>query len=174
MCYLNLHEDSGYYLSAFGDAGTGEQAEEPNKIKKQRSFNKKGSFAFRLGTGLAVSLLLGLFTVGEIMSGNNTQAWFNLVSRITTLFTAFVSGYISGVYDVKLQARDLMHKVKVLRLFKMCYEKHLFPTYDEDEQAKVEYEEYEKARDQAVELVVDPEESDVLLIDRKDEENKSL
>ena len=161
------NEDSGYYLSAFADSGSGEKAEESKKIKKQRKFNTRGNRAIRITFGLVFSLAMGLLTVGEFMSGNNAQAWFNLISRITTLFTSLMSGWLSGIVDVKLQARELKHKVDILKLFKSAYEKHLFSTYDENEEAKAEFEKYQEEVKEAVEMVVDDEEKQVLLIDKK-------
>lgn len=161
------NEDSGYYLSAFADSGSGEKAEESKKIKKQRKFNTRGNRAIRITFGLILSLTMGLLTVGDFMAGNNAQAWFNLISRIATLFTSLMSGWLSGIVDVKLQARELKHKVDILKLFESAYKKHLFSTYDENEEAKAEFEKYQEELQESVELTVDAEENKVLLIDKQ-------
>ena len=156
---------SSYYLQAFAESNQRDILEEGEGYRKARSYNKRSSRAIRLISGAFVSLALGILTVNEFMRGDDAQAWVNLVSRIANLFTALLSGWLSGANDVKLEANSIQNKTDVLKLFQSAYEKKLFPMYDEDEKAKIHFEEQEKAKEEAISNVVDPEE--VLQLENK-------
>ena len=133
---------TGYYLQAFAESNQKDIIEQGEAIRHQRKFNKVSSRAARLIIGAVVSLALGILTVNDFMSGDDTQAWVNLVVRITNMFTAILSGWISGAIDVKLEAVAIANKTEVLRLFKSAYDKHLFALYTEEDASKKEWEDY--------------------------------
>lgn len=148
---------SSYYLQAFAESNQRDILEEGEGYRKARSYNKRSSRAIRLISGAVISLALGILTVNEFMRGDDAQAWVNLVSRIANLFTALLSGWLSGANDVKLEAASIENKTDVLKLFKSGYEKGLFPLYDEDEKARMHYEAQEKAKEEAIQDVVESE-----------------
>lgn len=154
-----VFKESGaaYYLQAFAESDQSDIMEVGEVIRKTRARNKRTNRAVRLISGAVVSLALGILTVNDFMKGNDSQAWLNLVARITNLFTALLSGYLSGVSDVTKQANAIENKTDVLKMFKLSYEKKLFTVYSEDEKAKKEYEEYQKEEQEAKDNVIDPE-----------------
>ncbi len=144
-----------YYLQAFAESNQKDVIEQGEAYKKARKYVRTSNRAIRLISGAVVSLALGILTVNEFMKGNDGQAWMNLVTRISNLFTALLSGWLSGATDVKLEANSIANKTDVLKLFKSAYEKNLFEKYNEDEKAKKHYEEQEKRKAEAINSVVD-------------------
>ena len=149
---------ASYYLSAFGDSKTRDITEEGVYIDKEIAFSRKSTRAFKITTSLLVSLAWGILTVQEMMSGDDTQAWFNLISRITALFTSILSGWMSGANEVKLRARKIKNKIIMLTIFKNSLDKKIFIPESENELAKKEYEEYLKEQEEALKNVVVPDE----------------
>ncbi len=152
-----------YYIQAFAESNQRDILEEGEGYKKAKTFNKRSSRAIRLVSGLVISLALGILTVNDFMKAGQGQAWMNLVTRIGNLVTALLSGWLSGVTEVKIEANAIENKTDVLKLFKSAYDKQLFELYDENEMAKKHYEEQEKEKEQkikeAIESVV--EEDDI-------------
>lgn len=156
-----------YYLQAFAESNQADLMEVGEVIKETRSKARRMNRAARLVSGVIISLGLGILTVNDFMKGNDAQAWMNLISRITNLFTALLSGYLSGVSDVIKESNSIENKTDVLKMFKEAYDNHLFPVYSEYEGAKKEFEEYQKEVEEAKNNVVDsvPE---VLQIEEKE------
>ena len=154
-----IFKESGaaYYLQAFAESNQADIMEVGEVIRQTRAKNRRTNRAVRLVSGLLVSLALGILTVNDFMKGNDAQAWMNLVARITNLFTALLSGYLSGVSDVTKQANAIENKIDVLKMFKMSYEKKMFPILNEGEQAKRDFEQYQKEEQEAKDNVIDPE-----------------
>lgn len=146
-----------YYLQAFAESNQRDVLEQGEGYRKARQFNKRSNRAVRLISGVIVSLALGILTVNDFMSGNDAQAWVNLVVRIANMFTALLSGWLSGANDVKLEANSIENKTDVLKLFKSGFEKKLFPLYDENLMAKMRFEEQERQKAEAKANVVEPE-----------------
>ncbi|MCR4661690.1 MAG: hypothetical protein K5765_06825 [Clostridia bacterium] len=148
---------TAYYLQAFAESSQRDILEQGEVYKRARKYNKTSSRAVRLVSGAVISLALGILTVNDFMRGNDAQAWMNLVTRITNLFTGLFSGWLSGAVDVKLEANAIENKTDVLKLFKSAYEKHLFELYDEDALAKKNYERQEQEKKEAEKNVIIPE-----------------
>ena len=104
-------------------------------IKKNKTTNR----TVKIVSQLAISLIWGLLTVYDFISGDDTQAWVNLVSRITALFTSYFSGYLSAVIEVKLEAEKVKNKVVVLMAFHNALLKRTFIPKLESEIAREEY-----------------------------------
>lgn len=133
-----------FYLQAFVGNTSVSTLEQGKKLQKERQFNKRANRFVKISTSVIVSLVIGLLAVKDFMDAGSAAAWVNLISRVATLFTSLVSGWLSATIDVKIQAEILENKAQVLSIFKSAYNKHLFSTLDENEQAKAEYEQYEK------------------------------
>lgn len=146
---------AAYYLQATADSNQADIMEVGEYIKEKRAKNKRTNRIVRITSGIIISLALGILTVNEVMKGNDAQAWTNLVTRITNLFTALLSGYLSGVADVKEQANAIENKTDVLKMFQSAYEKKLFEIYDESEEAKKDYEKYQKEVEESKDNIVD-------------------
>ena len=147
-----------YYLQAFATSNQRDMLEQGEGYKKARKYNRTSSRTVRLVGGAVISLALGVLTVNDFMRAGDGQAWMNLVTRIANLFTALFSGWLSGVGDVKLEAEAIENKTDVLKLFNSAYEKKLFATYDENEDAKRTYEKQQEEKKKAVESVVPDDE----------------
>lgn len=148
---------AAYYLQALAESNQADIMEVGEFIKIDRKRTRIINRAVRITSGAIISLAIGILTVNEFMKGNDSQAWVNLVSRITNLFTALFSGYLSGVSDVRKQADAIENKTDVLKMFKSAYDKHLFQVYDEEEQARREYEKYKQEQEEAKKNVIEPE-----------------
>ena len=135
-----------YFLSVFDDVeDNAELLEVGKQIDKKRDKNKHSRRVIKIFTSLGISLVMGILTVNDFINSQDTQAWVNLVSRITALFTSFLSGWVSGTYDVNLQAKSLANKLNVLQLFHNSLKMKLFIPTLEDDIAKQEYEKYLKS-----------------------------
>lgn len=130
-----------YFLSAYDEESDNltQSLEVGNKINKERRKNKHSRRIIKIASSLGISLIFGALTIKDLASGNNMQAWTNLISRIFALFTSFFSGWLSGAVDVKLQANQLIGKIKVLNSFHQALVKKHFTPKQESELAQEEY-----------------------------------
>jgi hypothetical protein len=162
-----------YYLQAFAESNQRDIIEQGEVYKKLRKYNKTSARAVRLISGAVISLGIGILTVNDFVNAGNAQAWMNLVTRISNLFTALFSGWVSGVGDVKLEANAIENKTDVLKLFSSAYEKKLFDIYEDEEKAKRQYQKQEEAKHDAIKDVINNdinplENHDIMLIEEGD------
>ena len=146
-----------YYLSAHGKASNRDILEQPKAFAKEIKINKGVNRALKIVASLFISFLWSTMTVREFMSGNNAQAWLNLIARLTAFVTSFCSGWATSVIDVKIRAQVLENKTEILRGFQSCIDKKEFTPKTYEELAKAQYEAEEKAREEAIKNVVLPE-----------------
>jgi len=146
-----------YFLSAFGKNKSKSILEIGSQLDKDIRFNRTSNRILKIVVSLGISLAFGLLTVKEFMQGDDIQAWANLVSRITALFTSILSGWLSSVIDIKLKAQKLVNKMDVLVIFKNAYDKHLFVAKSEEELAKEELNKYKEEQEKSKQNIVDPE-----------------
>lgn len=146
-----------YYLQATAESNNYDIMEMGAYYKKARKENRRLSYASRIVVGLVFSIGMSLFTVGDFVSGNNAQAWMNLVTRVGNLFTSMLSGWISGASDVHLECLAIRNKIDVLEMFKSSHEQNRYEHLTEEELAKKEWEDNEKRKQEAVKDVVEPE-----------------
>lgn len=140
--------NANYFLTAFSETGANDRiVEEGHSLQRLRRSNKKWNRTIKISTSLGISLIWGLLTVKDFMDGNDIQAWVNLVSRITALFTSFFSGWMSSVKDVKIQARILINKYKVLKMFHEHLTRKFFNAKTDDELADAELKAYKEKRE---------------------------
>ena len=138
---IKVDADSvSYFLSAYDEDSTHltENLETGKKTQKQRDRNRKSHRIIKIASSLGISLVIGALAVKDFVSGSDTQAWTNLVSRIFALFTSFFSGWLSGTTDVKLQAIQLIGKIKVINNFHYCLTEKIFVPLSEKELAEKE------------------------------------
>lgn len=171
--------NSYYYLSAFGKPNSKSILEVGKQLDKEIKFNKTSNRVSKLVTAVIVSLVFCLFTFKDFGGEDGTQttqAWMNLIFRITSLLTSLLSGWLSSVIDVKLQAEKIDNKVKILRMFKTSLDKGLFIPKSEDELAKEEYENYLKEEEEKRKNIIDPEiiDSEEEIYKQKEEKNAIL
>ncbi len=150
--------NASYFLTAFTDSKVDDRiTEEGKSLNKERKVNRFTNRTLKIVSSLIISLVWGLLTVSDFISGNDSQAWVNLVSRISALFTSFFSGWVSSVVDIKLQARILENKYKVLQYFHNCLMRKMFIPKLEEELAQEEYDNYLKEQEEAKKNVIFPE-----------------
>lgn len=171
--------NASYFLTAFTEAKIDDRMTEEGKtLNKERKFNKFANRTLKIVASLVVSLIWGLLTISDFISGNDSQAWVNLVSRISALFTSFLSGWISSVMDIKLQARILENKFKVLQYFHNCLVKKMFVPKLEEELAQDEYKEYlkkeeEKKKNTIIPEIIDMNKNSAPMLENKEEKEGS-
>lgn len=133
---LSLKLDSPsyiYFLTAFGDSKGGGILEKGNYLQRKLKYDKRWNRTLKIVSSLFISLVWGMATIKELEEGGQTQAWFNLLSRLTAFLTSFVSGWGSSVISVKTRAEIIENKRNVLFDFKTYIDKNEFTpeTYDE-------------------------------------------
>ena len=131
---LNTPEYS-YFLTAFDSKSNGGVLEQGTSLKKQIKSDKRFNRALKIVSALFISLVWGMATVSDFTDDNaRTQAWFNLMSRLTALSTSLVSGWSSSILTVKTEAEMIENKQRVLKYFKQTYESGEFKvlTYEEE------------------------------------------
>jgi len=158
-CKVKLNSaNASYFLTAFTDSKVDDRITEEGKtLNKERKVNRFTNRTLKIVSSLIISLVWGLLTVSDFISGNDSQAWVNLVSRISALFTSFFSGWVSSVIDIKLQARILENKFKVLQYFHNCLMRKMFVPKLEEELAQEEYDNYLKEQEEAKKNIIFPE-----------------
>lgn len=146
-----------YYLTAFGKSNSKSVLEVGKQLDKEIKFNKKSNRLLKITFSLIISLIWGLLTVKDFASGNDVQAWANLISRIAAILTSLTSGWLSSTIDVKLKSEQLNNKLKVLTLFKNALDKKIFIPQSEEELAQKEYQNYLKEQEEQKKNVITPE-----------------
>ena len=146
-----------YYLSAFGKGGKVRSLQVAPQIDKEIRFNKIGNRVIRIIFSVVISFVFAAFTVKDFAKGNDPQAWLNLVSRFSALFTGLFSGWLSSVIDVKLRAEKLEDKTNILNTFYLHITRKEFIPKTENELAKEEYEKYLHDIEESKKEVVDVE-----------------
>lgn len=137
--------NANYYLTAFSEGDVSSTIlEEGKDLEGKRKNNRHRRRILKMVSSLVFSLIFGLLTANELMKAGDTQAWFNLIMRITALLTSLFSGWLSSVVDVKLMARMLINKLNVLKLFENCMKDKVFIPKFEQDLAKEEYEKWQK------------------------------
>lgn len=148
---------ASYYLTPFGTADDLELFEKPKAIQEDIKTNKKSNRAIKISSGIVISFIWAFLTVNEILDGKNVEMWMNLISRLLMALTSFLSGWLSSVITVKLEAELLKSKFDALVMFQTSFKKKLFECYTPDQMDAKDLEEYEEEQRKAKENVVIPE-----------------
>ena len=133
---LDTYGDS-YYLSLYDDGNEKvNEAEIGKKINKKIMKDKRNAFILKITSSLIVSIAWGALTIYELASGDGEaqkRAWMNLLSRVSALFTSYLSGFSTSVVNVRDKARAIENKTDILKYFKCAYDKKEFipETYEE-------------------------------------------
>lgn len=133
---------SAYYMSAFETHKGKSDLEVPFQLDKDIKFNKRFSRTFKIVSFMAVSLIMGMLGVKDLMQGNDLMAWWDLGIRIFTMFSCLFSGWGTAIIDVRLQALKIKNKISILEKFNMAYSTREFVPTDYQDLARAEYEKY--------------------------------
>lgn len=122
-----------YFLSAFDDGKSGGIIEKGSYLERKLKSDKRWNRTLKIVSSLFISLVWGMATTKEFVDGEQLQAWFNLISRLTAFLTSFVSGWSSSVVSVKTTAQIFENKTNVLNDYQTYLDnKEFIPeTYDE-------------------------------------------
>ena len=122
-----------YYLTAFGNGNGGGMLEQGNYLQRKIKTDKRFNRILKIATSIFVSLAWGMATTQEFTSGQQMQAWFNLISRLTAFATSFLSGWGSSIITVRTQAEIIENKTNVLKTFNRFYDNKEFvpETYEQ-------------------------------------------
>lgn len=135
---------SAYYMSAFETHTGKSDLEVPFQLDKDIKFNKRFSRTFKIISFIAVSLIVGMLGVKDMMQGNDLMAWWDLGIRIFTMFSCLFSGWGTSVIGVKLEALKIKNKISILEKFDISYSTREFVPTDYQDLARKDYEEYLK------------------------------
>ena len=138
-----------YYLTIFGKVTSKRLLERPKKLEKDIDLNKKYNRIIKISSSVVIAVIWGFLTVKDFMSGDDMQAWMNLVSRLLMLLTSLLSGWLSSVVTVKLESLVLENKYDVLKIFDNSYQHKTFLIQSDEEVARAEYEEQERLKQEA-------------------------
>lgn len=133
---LDTYGDS-YYLSLYDDGNEKvNEAEIGKKINQKIMRDKRNAFILKISSSLIVSIAWGALTIYELASGDSEaqkRAWMNLLSRVSALFTSYLSGFSTSVVNVRDKARAIENKTDILKYFKNAYERKEFvpETYEQ-------------------------------------------
>lgn len=133
---LDTYGDS-YYLSLYDDGNEKvNEAEIGKKINQKIMRDKRNAFILKITSSLIVSIAWGALTIYELASGDSEaqkRAWMNLLSRVSALFTSYLSGFSTSVVNVRDKARAIENKTDILKYFKCAYDsKEFIPeTYEQ-------------------------------------------
>lgn len=156
--------DFAYFLSANATSNQKGIAEKGKEIPKERKFSKHFNRIWKLMFTMVVTAAWSILTVQDFMGGDNTQAWVNLISRLTALASSFTSGWGSSIIDSKLASEELDNKTILLTDYDYAIKNKEF--IPEDYEARFaredkEAEERKKAEEEAARIaaaaVITPE-----------------
>ena len=140
---------SNYYLNAFGEEYKTSELEVGKLIAKKRKNNKRFYRTIKIVSGIVISLIMALYSVKDFMQGDDASAWTDLIIRIFTLFTGLYSGWLTSVFDVKLESQQINNKTRILEKFKISYDSKEYVPIDYEDLARKHYEEFlEKEKEQ--------------------------
>ena len=127
--YLSLYDDG---IENTNDAEKGKKIAE--RIKQVKIWRK----VIKIASALVISAVWGMLTIREFSGGGDEDsamktAWINLISRITSLITAFASGFSTSVINVKNLSYAIENKSEILRSYKQDYDNKVFipETYEQ-------------------------------------------
>lgn len=136
-----------YYLTYADNEIKGGKLKKAVPLNKKIKHDKRFKRIIKIVSTLFISLIWGMLTTQEFTSdAAKKQAWFLLISRITSLITSFVSGWSSAVLSVKTQSQIIKNKADVLQEFKDATDLKLFEPETYDQMIEREYNE-QKALD---------------------------
>lgn len=134
---LDTFGDS-YYLCLFDEGhGKVKESEKGKAIKRKIEKDKRNGLIMKIVSSLVISIVWSALTIKEFVDGGDAsaqqKAWMNLLSRIFSLITSFVSGYSISVINVRDEADAIENKTNILSFFKASYENKTFvpETYEE-------------------------------------------
>lgn len=134
---------SAYYMSELPWGSTLDILDVPAMLQKKRRQAELVGRGVRIFVSVLLSAFWAMITVQEFMDAGNTQAWMNLVTRITLVVTAIFNGYLNGVVYVSLDTAAFENKVAVLDEFVGDVNAGRFAIIDQQEEAKKEFEKWE-------------------------------
>lgn len=153
-----------YFLSANSSTSQQGIAEKGKQIPKERKFSRHFNRILKLSFTMVITAAWSILTVQDFMQGDNTQAWMNLITRLTAFATSFTSGWGSAIIDSKLASEELDNKTILLTEYSDALKNKEFLPEDYEQRYEREQREAElrkKAEEEALKStiasIVEPE-----------------
>ncbi len=161
-----------YYLSASGDGTARSILSRAITLKEKEKKNKNFRRWFKIALYIFVSILFAAATIQELTGEGVKEAALNSTIRLFTFVSGILSGFMTAVVSVKLEAEMLDDKSDLHDIYRSSYKKDFFPkTYEEIVDEEIEQEEKEK--EEALKNVVTPEiveeEQEPLMIEHQED-----
>lgn len=145
-----------YYLSASGDGTANSMLSRAIKLNEKEKKNKNFRRWFKIALYVFVSILFAAATIQELTGDGVKEAALNSTIRMFTFVSGILSGFLTAVVSVKLEAEMLDDKSDLHDVYRSSYKKDFFPkTYEEIVDEQIEQEEKEK--EETLKNVVTPE-----------------
>ncbi len=145
-----------YYLSASGDGTAKSVLSRAKTLNDKERKNKNFRRWFKISLYIFVSILFAAATIQELTGEGVREAALNSTFRLFTFLSGLLSGFMTAVVSVKLEAEMLDDKSDLHDIYRSSYKKDFFPkTYEEIVDEEIEQEEKEK--EEALKNVVTPE-----------------
>lgn len=145
-----------YYLSASGDGTAKSVLSRAKTLNDKEKKNKNFRRWFKISLYIFVSILFAAATIQELTGEGVREAALNSTIRLFTFLSGLLSGFMTAVVSVKLEAEMLDDKSDLHDIYRSSYKKDFFPkTYEQIVDEQIEQE--EKEREEAIKNTVTPE-----------------
>ena len=161
-----------YYLSASGDGTASSVLSRAKTLNDKERKNKNFRRWFKIALYVFVSILFAAATIQEMTGDGVKEAAVNSTLRLFTFVSGILSGFLTAVVSVKLEAEMLDDKSDLHDIYRSSYKKDFFPkTYEEIVDESIEEE--QRIEEEALKNVVTPEiveeEQEPLMIEHQED-----
>lgn len=119
-----------YYLSEYATAEYFSDQDKVSLIAKKIKTIRWSTRFFKIFISVAISLVWSMFTVQEVMKGDDIQAYVNLTSRVFSCITGLLSGWLTSISLNYLTTDNLRDKELFLSKFILAIENKTFVPTD--------------------------------------------
>lgn len=166
---LDIQESSAaYYYSADSSKGSNLSIlEKGPAIAKERERFVNRSRLMKIGSQVFFSAVFAALVIDAVADPDNLSTWVNLISRLSAMVGGLVSGWMTSVTSVKMEASEVDAKCDVRETYLLSYASGDFKPKSLDEELDEKRKAEEEKRKAAVEAVVVPEPSRTKLLEAK-------
>lgn len=131
-----------YYLDSLSETKNVSDYEVAARLIAEKEIVKHSGRIIKIVSMLFVSMILAGLTVNEFMKGDDINAWFNLISRVTACIGGFYAGCMNSSKVNKVDCKMLKNKTTILKEFHLFMNNNpdFFKYCDEEYEAMQEFE----------------------------------
>jgi hypothetical protein len=145
-----------YYLSASGDGTAKSILSRAVILNEKEANNKNFRRWFKIALYVFISILWAAVAIQELTSEGAKEAALNSMIRLFTFVSGVLSGFMTAVVSVKLEAEMLDDKSDLHDVYRKSYKVDFFPkTYEEIVDEAIEQEAKEK--EEELKNIITPE-----------------